>query len=63
MKYDSGGGGTVYEPPPKERKGDMQKIILKLARWLIKYVDGYSIHKNPGKRKNKQPRPLAPEGE
>lgn len=23
----------------------MQKIILKLAKWLIKYVDGYSVHK------------------
>ena len=33
----------------------MQKIILKLAKWLIKYVDGYSIHKNPGKRKKSTP--------
>jgi len=48
--YDSGGGGTVYDP--LQRKGEeMQKIILRIARWLIKYVDGYSIHKNPGKRK------------
>ena len=37
----------MYEPPPKERKEDMQQIILRIARWLIKYVDGYSIHKNP----------------
>ena len=37
---------------PLQRKGeDMQQIILRIARWLIKYVDGYSIHKNPGKRK------------
>jgi hypothetical protein len=49
--YDSGGGGDVYEPPPKERKESMQNIILKIAKWLIKYVDGYSVHKNPGKRK------------
>jgi hypothetical protein len=33
------------------RKELMQGIILKIAKWLIKYVDGYSIHKNPGKRK------------
>jgi len=51
VKYDSGGGGTVYDPPPKERKEAMQNIILKIAKWLIKYVDGYSVHKNPGKRK------------
>ena len=37
---------------PLQRKGEeMQQIILRIARWLIKYVDGYSIHKNPGKRK------------
>lgn len=29
----------------------MQNIILKLAKWLISYVPGYSVHKNPGKRK------------
>jgi len=31
----------------------MQKIILKLAKWLIKYVDGYHVSKNGGGRKKK----------
>jgi len=42
---------TARYEGPKERKEDMQQIILRIARWLIKYVDGYSVHKNPGKRK------------
>jgi hypothetical protein len=49
--YDSGGGGTVYDPPPKERKELMQGIILKIAKWLIQYVDGYHVSKNGGGRK------------
>ena len=53
----------MYEPPPKERKEDMehkitkgeemQKIILKIAKWLIKYVDGYHVARNGGGRKKK----------
>lgn len=26
--YDSGGGGTVYDPPPKERKDENAGIII-----------------------------------
>jgi hypothetical protein len=40
-------------PPPKERKEAMQNIILKIAKWLIKYVDGYHVAKNGGGRKKK----------
>jgi len=29
----------------------MQKIILRIAKWLIKYVDGYHVSKNGGGRK------------
>ena len=29
----------------RDKGEEMQKIILKLAKWLIKYVDGYSVHK------------------
>ncbi len=38
---------------PLQRKGrtKMQALLLRIAKWLIKYVDGYSVHKNPGKRK------------
>jgi hypothetical protein len=32
----------------------MQNIILKLAMWLIKYVDGYHVAKNGGGRKKVQ---------
>jgi len=49
--YDSGGGGDVYDPPPKERKEDMQQIILRIAKWLISYVPGYHVAKNGGGRK------------
>ena len=28
VKYDSGGGGTVYDPPPKERKDENAGIII-----------------------------------
>jgi len=31
----------------------MQKIILKLAYWLISYVPGYHVAKNGGGRKKK----------
>ena len=43
----------MYDPPPKERKEDMQQIILRIAKWLIQFVDGYHVSKNGGgKRKN-----------
>jgi hypothetical protein len=31
----------------------MQNIILKLAKWLIQFVDGYHVAKNGGGRKKK----------
>jgi len=49
--YDSGGGGTVYDPPPKERKDENAGIIIENSEMAEKYVDGYSVHKNPSKRK------------
>ena len=31
----------------------MQRIILRIAKWLIQFVDGYHVSKNGGgKRKN-----------
>jgi len=33
------------------RKELMQGIILKIAKWLIQYVDGYHVAKNGGGRK------------
>ena len=44
-------GVTCMNPLQRKGRKEMQNIILKLAKWLIKYVDGYSVHKNPGKRK------------
>jgi hypothetical protein len=44
-------GGQCMTPLQRKGRKEMQNIILKLAKWLIKYVDGYSVHKNPGKRK------------
>jgi len=37
---------------PLQRKGEeMQQIILKIAKWLIQYVEGYHISKNRRKKK------------
>ena len=38
-------------PPTKGE--EMQRIILRIAKWLIQFVDGYHVSKNGGgKRKN-----------
>jgi len=37
--------------------GVMQKIILKIVKWLMRYVDGYHVARNGGgKRKNTEGR-------
>jgi len=40
---------------PLQRKGrtKMQALLLRIAKWLIKYVDGYHVAKNGGGRKKK----------
>jgi len=37
--------------PAHHRKDVMQSIILKIAKWLIQYVEGYHISKNRRKKK------------
>lgn len=32
-----------------------QKIILKIVKWLIQYVEGYHVAKNGGKKKEIKP--------
>jgi hypothetical protein len=41
----------AYDPLQRKGRTKMQALLLRIAKWLIKYVDGYSVHKNPGKRK------------
>ena len=50
VKYDAKGGAI---PPDAYRKELMQGIILKIAKWLIQYVEGYHVAKNGGGRKKK----------
>lgn len=47
--------GNQTARPAHHRKDIMQSIILKIAKWLIKYVDGYHVAKNGGgKKKSKE---------
>jgi len=44
-------GVTCMNPLQRKGRTKMQALLLRIAKWLIKYVEGYSVHKNPGKRK------------
>jgi len=47
-------GVTCMNPLQKKERKEMQNIILKLAKWLIKFVDGYHVARNGGGRKKEQ---------
>ena len=52
--------GQGLRPLIPTHKGDeMQKIILKIVKWLMKHVDGYHLAKNGGGKKKKQINPSA----
>ena len=46
-------GGQCMNPLQRKGRTKMQALLLRIAKWLIKYVDGYHVAKNGGGRKKK----------